>query len=143
MCLHGFALSGHEQSVLMSLEDSGNSPTLTALKASSIFCGISPASNFAAKIAFWAISSVALVHASTECGLETEPCTRAVTFPGVSLKSRTCPPLAYLRPRSSLLLHPKDSRTATQRFDHHVSPMLPRLLLALMPPSTFIGFEAV
>jgi hypothetical protein len=34
---------------------------------------------------------------------------------------------------------PKDSSTAMNRRDHHCSPIAPRLLFALMPPSTEIG----
>src|SRR3972149_6775157 len=148
MCLHGLALSGHEQSVFMPFEDSGKRDIPAASKASSIFWGISSASNFAANMAFCDISSMTLFHASsasgfisifTEYGSDIEPCTLAVTLPGASLKSSTCPLLAYLLPRSSLLLHPNDSSTLTQRFDHHVSPMFPLLLLAFIPPSTLIG----
>lgn len=69
MCLQGFAQSGQEQSVSSSREDCGKSGTLAASKASSMFCGISPVSNLATKIACSAIASVTLFQSFGESGL--------------------------------------------------------------------------
>src|SRR4051794_27937243 len=75
----------------------------------------------------------------TAYGVSREPCTRAVTAPGVISKLITWPLRAYDRPRANRPPSQICSRMSTNRRDHHWEPIRPRLARTAMPPSTSIG----